>query len=94
MRLLGIVPNQVLHQDTIKVFRIIKAIGVPINKLFLYSPVKPLQVAVRLGVSGIIEEVHQAIVLAGPVKMLQEFVAIIDRILPRSRCEERLHDFE
>ena len=49
----------------------------PVSELLLDGPVKSFQVAIGLGMSWVVKEVHQVVFLARLVKMLEEFAAII-----------------
>ena len=48
-----------------------------VNKLILDSSVKPLQMAVSFGMSGIIEEMHQPFFLAGFLKVFGKLNTIV-----------------
>lgn len=49
----------------------------PISELLLYGAVEALQVSVRLGVLGIIEEMHQPLILTGSSEVLLKFTAVV-----------------
>jgi len=50
---------------------------VPVSKLFLYRPVEAFQMAVRLGMTRIVEVVHQVLFAASLGEMFFELMAII-----------------
>ncbi len=77
MRLLGIIPDKVFHQLLIEDFHFIQFIYMPVNKLLLNSSVKPFQVAVRLWMLGVIEEVYETSFLASLSKVFFEFTTIV-----------------
>ncbi len=49
----------------------------PVSKLFLYSAVETLQVAIRLGMAGVVEVVSQVLFAAGILKVFEELMAVI-----------------
>ena len=49
----------------------------PFGELFLDGTVKSLKVTVGLRMVWVIEEMHQVVITAGLVKMLEEFTAVI-----------------
>ena len=73
----GVVPQQVFHKAAIENFRIIQLIGVPVGELLLDGAVETLQIAIGLGVFGVVEEMHQSLILAGLGEVLLEFTAVI-----------------
>ena len=77
MGFLNIIPEQVFHQKPVKDVCIVHLIGMPISELLLYGAVETLQVAVRLGMAGIVEVMYQILFTAGQGKVLLEFVAVI-----------------
>jgi hypothetical protein len=75
--LLRVVPEQVLHQGTVEGSRVIQLIEVPVGELLLKGPVEALQMAIGLGMLGIVEEVYQMVRLATLSKVLLELTAVI-----------------
>ena len=77
VRFFSIIPDQVLHQLGIEGIQVVNAIDIVVNELVLDGPVEPFQVAVRLRMSGVIEEVNEAILLAKLIEVLMELAAVI-----------------
>jgi len=75
--LFGIIPDKVFHEDTVKDIRLLQFIRMPVSELFLYCPVEALQMAVGLGVAGVVEVVHETLFLTCLGKVFLEFVTII-----------------
>ena len=49
----------------------------PVSKLFLYRPVEAFQMAVALGMTRVVEVVHQVMLAASLGEMFFELMAII-----------------
>ena len=77
MGFLRVVPEQVFHQGTVEVSRVIKLIEVPVGELLLKCPVEALQMAIGLRMPGIVEEVYQMVRPAKLSKVLLELTAVI-----------------
>ena len=77
MRFLGIIPDKVIHELSIKVTRFIQVVDVEVDALLLDGTVESLQEAVRLGMPGVVKEVGQAVLLAEVIKVFGEFTAIV-----------------
>jgi len=75
--LLRVVPEQVLHQWTVECVRIIQLIEVPVGELLLKGAVEALQMAIGLGMLGIVEEMYQMVRLATISKVFLELTSII-----------------
>ena len=91
MRFLCIVPDEIFHQILIKDILLVHLIEMPVYKLFLNSPVEPLQTGIRFRMSWIIEEMSQIIVPAAGIKMFGKFTTIIGL---NSRGYKRAHGNE
>ncbi len=74
---LCVVPDQVLHQVFVEDGRIVQAVRMPVRELLLNSAVKSLQVPVGLRMSGIVEEMHELLILARLIEVFEEFAAVV-----------------
>ena len=77
MGLLRVVPEQVLHQGTVENSGVIELIEVPVGELLLKCPVEALQMAIGLGMLGIVEEMYQMVSLTTLSEVLMELTAIV-----------------
>ena len=77
MWFLSVIPNQVIHQSAVEGLWLIQEVGVPVSELFLYRPVEAFQVTIGLGMTGVVEVVHQVLFTASLGKMFFELMAVI-----------------
>jgi hypothetical protein len=75
--LLRVVPKQVLHQRTVEGSRVVQLIEMPVGELLLKGPVEALQMAIRLGMLGIVEEVYQMVRSATLSEVILELTTVI-----------------
>jgi hypothetical protein len=75
--LLRVVPEQVFHQGTVEDIWVIQLIEVPVGELLLKGAVEAFEMAVGLGMLGIVEEMYQMIRLTTLSEVLLELTAVI-----------------
>lgn len=77
MGLLRVVPEQVFHRGTVEGTCVIQLIEVPVGELLLKGAVEALEMAIGLGMLGIVEEMYQMVRLTTLSEVLLELTAII-----------------
>ena len=73
----SVIPKQVTHKHAVEGLRLVQEVYVPVSELLLYCPVEAFQVAIGLGMTGVVEVVHQVLFAASPGEMFFEFMAVI-----------------
>ena len=77
MRFHGVVPDEIVHKFAVKVIRFNQVVEIQADSLFLYRSIEALQVAIGLGMPGVVEIVSQAILLAVIIEVFGELTAIV-----------------
>jgi len=70
MNLFGVIPDEIVHQQAVEIIGFIDIVAVVIGKLFLDGTVESLQVAIGLGMTGIVEVMDHSVILNCLGKML------------------------
>ncbi len=66
-----------MHQLAIEESRIVEEMGVIGSELLLDSAVETLEMGIRLGMAGVVEEMHEPLLLAGLGEVFEELMAVV-----------------
>jgi len=77
MGFFGVIPDQIIHKETIKIIWFIDVIGMVISKLFLNSTIESFQMSIRLGMMRIVKIMYQFLLLAFFREKLEKLMPVI-----------------
>ena len=77
MRFLGIIPDEIIHEFLVEAIHFVKFVRVPVDVLLLNRSVESFQVAIRLRMMRVVEEVSETAPAAMTAEVVGEFTAVI-----------------